>query len=625
VRITAPAGMDQLAVVDTVSEAGALVKAKRDRAIKGLDRTFRREKPMAQLSKRTVAAYDKIIDKMFKELMKFIGTKIVPGVKLSKGEDDEGMYGFVADIDWPDAEMVAFASGEDPSESPFSPRRFLAEKKLSLLTPGQFETVKQIVRDYHSAFAVGMFGPDAIPAEEVQRLIDAGILPQDLALIFQPAPGELPPPAERVTDLAYQYGAMLAKPAQKDAARKMTADQFVTHLERTRPQLNAVERQAMAFARFNAGEHIRGMGDRFALEVGTLIRNADAEQRRRYLGTVQRELERNIDRRGTWRELASEIGHATKDWSRDMQRVAATEKQSAMQEGTAREMAKGRDPAQIRVAKIPAPDACSDCIRLHLTAGQGSAPRIFKLSELQSNGTNVGRKRANWKAGVGPVHPWCGCELQEVPPGFAFDAEGTMLPESMIQKGDRIDRTFALLKSEEAQKPHMTHRDAVPEDMLVIRIGDPVIRQVVEAVVAEAPPEIFHRNVGVTLITTDTPRAQNPLEEHDFAYWSANEIRLHQTLPVERIPRVLRHELGHSLNVYLIRTLGSVEAVRAWHDELWDISAEEGYVSSYAMKLPIENAAEATRFYLFERPKLMLNFPSTFSFLHRHYREIFES
>ena len=79
------------------------------------------------------------------------------------------------------------------------------------------------------------------------------------------------------------------------------------------------------------------------------------------------------------------------------------------------------------------------------------------------------------------------------------------------------------------------------------------------------------------------------------------------------------------LNVHLIRVLGSVEAVRAWHDELWDISAEEGYVSSYAMKLPIENAAEATRFYLFERPKLLLNYPRTFAFLHRHYREIFES
>lgn len=929
VRVEAPAEMDRLDLVDALSGDEVLSKAQR----KYNTRTFRRERAMDELSKQIEDAYSATLDKMFKELLKYIGTKIVPGTKLSKAsDDDEGMYGFAADVSWPDDGMVAFASAQDPSDSAFSNARFMAEQKMSLLTPAQLETVKRIIRDYHYAFAVGTFGPDVIPPAEVQRLIDTGVLPQDLAYVFNPGPNERPPDAMRVTDLAYQYGQQLAKPKQKEAVRDMGMDAFLEHLENTRKTLSPVDRQAMAYARYNGGQHIQGMADRFVLETGTLIRNADAEQRRRYMGTVQRELENNIDKRETWRKLASEIGHATEDWSRDMRRLAATEKQFAMQEGQAREIGKKYDdPDDARVAKIPAPDACPDCVRLHLTAGVGSPPRIFKLSELLANGTNVGRKRQSWKATVGPTHPWCfpagtqvqigfmgrtraiedllpgelvvthanrlravqrlsqrafrgelvvltigrqtleltpehplltsrgwlaaerievgddllqihepspthaqakngpsddreerflagvlrtlaaagvpvgvnlddspqlgeaevgavganrelwralvagleqrvrsellelgeyrillaclrrldllpyrarlsaysgvcclrealsvfratatcddpalvrdgsdrhscfdqatrdraarcfeafsqlfdavaalvrsndlldgevepfghdvayhaapvtsierrsfegsvfnfsveedesyvaggfvahncGCEVQEVPDGWAFNEDGEMVPESMLKKGDRLDVSWS-----ELRKAHMTYRESVPRDELVVRVADPQIRQVIEAVVQQAPPQIFHADIGITLITTDMPRPQNPLDDHDYAYWTANEIRLNQTLPVERIPRVLRHEIGHSLNVYLMRKFGSTQAVRDWHDELWALSKEEGFVSSYARKLPIENAAEVTRMYLFERAKLMVRFPQTFAFVHRFYKPIFEA
>ena len=622
VRVAAPAGMDRLELVDAVAGDDVLAKAQRKYSTK----TFRREPALDQISARFATAYDAVLDKMFREIVRYIGEKIVGTGELRKAasDDDEAAYGFVANVDWPDDDLVAHVSGRDPTASPYSATRFMVERKLSLLTPRQLEDIKAIIRNFHAAFAIGMFGPDSLPPGEAQRLIDMGVMPQDLAFVLQPAPGELPPQSLQVTDLAYQYGQQLGQPEQRDAVRQMGADQFLEHLENTRPTLSPVDRQAMAFARYNGAEHVTGMADRFCLETGTLIRNADAEQRRRYMGVIQKELEDNIDRSKTWRQLASDIGHATKDWSRDMGRLGATEKQFAMQEGQARQIAKGyEDPAEARVAKQPSPDACPDCVRLHLTAGQGSAPRIFSLAELHANGTNVGIKRPNWRATVGPVHPWCGCELVEVPDGWAFDADGTMLPESMLEKGDRLDAAYATL-SKGHDAPHMTHGDAVPEDTIVVRVGDPRLRQVIEAVLAEAPPEIFHKDVGVTLITTDSPRVQNPLEDHDFAYWTANEIRLNQTLPIERVPRVLRHELGHSLNVHLMRKLGSTAAVRAWHDELYALSEEEGFVSDYARKLPIENAAEATRMYLFEKPRLMLNHPGTFAFLHRHYRDIWK-
>ena len=64
---------------------------------------------------------------------------------------------------------------------------------------------------------------------------------------------------------------------------------------------------------------------------------------------------------------------------------------------------------------------CKHCIRLYTTNGIGSKPKIFKLSELQGNGTNIGRKSAEWLAVVGSTHLNCRCTLNEVPQGFEWN------------------------------------------------------------------------------------------------------------------------------------------------------------------------------------------------------------
>ena len=50
--------------------------------------------------------------------------------------------------------------------------------------------------------------------------------------------------------------------------------------------------------------------------------------------------------------------------------------------------------------------ACKECISAYLTAGFGSKPKVFKLSDLLSNGTNVGRKQKDLKPILGPHHPY---------------------------------------------------------------------------------------------------------------------------------------------------------------------------------------------------------------------------
>jgi len=456
------------------------------------------------------------------------------------------------------------------------------------LLPSMLAQVQQLIRDYHALFAIHTIHPDIVPDHE-QRAID------------QRGTSYLASPSFKFVDMAYHYGRSLlpvrtVEPGPDPA--KVTLPQFLGY---EIPTLSREEKHAVEWARQNAATYVRNLGDRAAHDAAVaLIRDKVAE---------------NISGRETWRKAGSDIGHASGDWSRDMGRIGATEKQRAMQEGAVAGLkARRKKPGKsIRVAKQPTPDACPDCKRLHL---DGGVPIIFPLSLLEANGTNVGRKRASWKAVVGPVHPWCACELIEVPDGWGFDADGNLSPESLTRAG-YLDGDLR-----KGQNGHMTYGDSVPDTGITLRIQDPRLRVAVEAVLARTPSEIFDKKVGITLITTDMPRAQNPLEDHDYAYWTGNEIRLMHNLDPARIDRVLPHEIGHSLNVHLMRKLGTTEAVRRWHDELWKISEAEGFVSNYARKMPIENAAEVSMKYIYDRKRLMLGSPRQFAFCHKDYREV---
>lgn len=584
IRVQAPAGTDRLLLAQAIVGPRVLLKAQQNKSWQ--QDPFDRWKALNELYKRAVKLYQKQAEKLVAYIKRYVEDEIV-GEKLSK------------------------AAGQP------------------LVTPAQLQEIADIIRDYHTAIAVSVGSKDAVSEQEVQRLIDQGILPPETLDIIEDS---------------YLYGQLVSTVkamGDKQKLKKLSYDQFKKRIEKRPIPLTDQEKAAVDWAKHSAAVHIRGLGNQVADDFSTVAIESDAALRREMMGEVRDATEQNLKRRETWRRLASDLGHATEDWSRDFARIAATEKQRAMQEGYAQGLAKREgDPKETYVAKQPAPDACDDCVRLHLTSGKGSAPRIFTLDELAENGTNVGRKRRQWKAVVGTVHPWCQCELVHVPRGWQFESkpEGdewkkvpgraawrkkdgddweywrpSLVPEA-LERAARLDGDL--------RKAIMAYTD-VPQKGVSIRVGDPERLAIVEKVVSETPEQVFDKDVGVTLITTDIPREGNALDDHDLAYWTGNEIRISQTLPTERWEKVLRHELGHSLNVHLAKKFGSSEAVRKWHKRLYNIAKEEGFVSAYARKEPIECAAECTRLYLYKRRHLMLKFPRQFGMLHDAYSDVF--
>jgi hypothetical protein len=79
------------------------------------------------------------------------------------------------------------------------------------------------------------------------------------------------------------------------------------------------------------------------------------------------------------------------------------------------------------------PLACRHCIRLHLTNGIGSQPRIFTVKELIKNGNNYGRKVDEWLPIIGPNHAHCRCDIQIYFKGQIWDEEN----KQFIYSGER--------------------------------------------------------------------------------------------------------------------------------------------------------------------------------------------
>lgn len=60
-----------------------------------------------------------------------------------------------------------------------------------------------------------------------------------------------------------------------------------------------------------------------------------------------------------------------------------------------------------------------ECRRLH--AHEDWTPRLYRLSELVRNGTNVGRAKSQWKVVIGGTHPNCRCTLRPATPEMLKD------------------------------------------------------------------------------------------------------------------------------------------------------------------------------------------------------------
>jgi hypothetical protein len=262
------------------------------------------------------------------------------------------------------------------------------------LSKRQLEQVLEAIQKRFNGFVFEAVGEHALTPAEISQLQRLGLLKDSVRNMI----------ADPIT-----VGRLIAliPPARRAA---LTLDEALAAAKKVLPQ-TAVETKAIQYAQEHAGTYIKGIRDMVLRDTTAASSRASGAA----LRAVRQGVAEAIAKRETVGELKTRLFDLIDNRSKDWQRVAHTEINSALQQGIHNEIMTHGGPDQL-VYKRPAPGACQHCRRVYLK-GDGT-PRVFKLSQLAD--TNVGRRAADWGPTIGSVHPFCSCQLHVVPEGYSF-------------------------------------------------------------------------------------------------------------------------------------------------------------------------------------------------------------
>jgi len=274
----------------------------------------------------------------------------------------------------------------------------------------QIQEILRVISFNHTLFIGTNIGYDLLTKEDKKELQLYGIDPESIKTDFTPF------------EQQFYFGRLSAALGDKNT-KNISYNDFLKYLRRGQYNpLSEREEAMLDYAKQKTYGHIKGLGDKITQTVNGFIIEEDQAKRDKYEETIKNSIERAIIERDTVNSIVSEIGNKTGDWGRDLGRIAATEMENVFQQGRASEVER-RYGKESLVFKEVFPGACRFCIKFYTTNGIGSKPRVFKLSELRANGTNIGKKQSDWKPTLYTVHPWCRCILYNVPEGYVWDEE----------------------------------------------------------------------------------------------------------------------------------------------------------------------------------------------------------
>ncbi len=277
-------------------------------------------------------------------------------------------------------------------------------------TQNQIESLLEVVRMHHILFGIEVSGTSILSDSDTAVLAKFGIDPNTIDI-------DMP-----LVDKSYNFG-RLAAALGNYQAKKVKYEDFIKfvrnggHRPLTPYELGAVE--AVRSRSFNA---IKNIGRVIESDLTQIIAKTELGRQEQYKDVLRGVIEEGIVNKKSVQDMVLDLGHKTQDWDRNLGRVIDTESHNAYEVGRANEIAHvGGDDSL--VFKDVYDMACKHCISAYLTGGMGSAPKVFKLSELIANGTNYGRKPDSWLPTVEGMHPHCRCTMQKYVSGYVWNKD----------------------------------------------------------------------------------------------------------------------------------------------------------------------------------------------------------
>lgn len=285
-----------------------------------------------------------------------------------------------------------------------------------------------------------IFGPSHLTSQDKENLKKHGIDPGSLVK-------KIPPYWAN-----WMFGLLSGKLSDYQT-KQISYKDLLDYLARRQyetPSKREIEEYEMACNRTYG--YLKGLGDKMKKDISSYISDAELQTRMEQERVIKEGMKRGILERDTTKLIASKISRQIDDWSRDWNRIVETEYQGVFNMGRVQSYMREGDGEDTLIYFDVFPGSCRHCIRLYLTGGIGSEPKLFTIKELMGNGTNIGRKVNDWKPTIiTSTHPFCRCLARRYMKGDVWDKE---------------TRAF--------KQPENYERKVAPKARVKIQVGDKV-------------------------------------------------------------------------------------------------------------------------------------------------------
>lgn len=291
----------------------------------------------------------------------------------------------------------------------------------------QIQDILELVDFRFADLVWKIFGPKHLTSQDKGILKKFGIDPAKLSKNIPPYWAN------------WMFGLLSGKLSDYQA-RQITYKDLMEYLARRQyetPSSREIEEYEIACNRTYG--YLKGLGDKMKKDITSYISDSELRMRLEQEKVIKEGMKQGILGRETTKLIASKIGSKLNDWSRDWNRIVETEYQGVFNMGRVQSYMREGDGSSTLIYFDVFPGACSHCIRLYLTSGIGSEPKLFTAEELISNGTNIGRKVRDWKPTIiTAVHPFCRCLARRYIKGDVWDKE-----KRVFKQPDNYERKVA--------------------------------------------------------------------------------------------------------------------------------------------------------------------------------------
>lgn len=281
-----------------------------------------------------------------------------------------------------------------------------------ILNPSQIDDIVAILQRHQLTFIAEQLGLNYLSPNDRAILTAAGI---DLTKYTN---------NQGIVQHAYLFG-LLAEALGDERAKGMNYQQFQKFIKSGQfIPLTEEELFVLEQVKTQSYNDITGLGSRIIQGTRNIVVRANLKEQNRIRNIIKNKTVDAVKYRKSAAQLASDLGHATKDWERDWLRIAYYVLQNAYNYGRARSIYKDHgDDAEVYFDVLKG--ACKHCKELYLTdpEDENSQPIIFKLKDVLANGNNIGRKAVDYLPTVSPIHPYCRCTIRYKDPNTDWDDE----------------------------------------------------------------------------------------------------------------------------------------------------------------------------------------------------------